>query len=230
MIHTSSHTMTIAGQLFTVTVQNKLRNRRMYIRLKSANSLFVTKPVRMTMSEVMCFIHSKAEWIDRQAKRMQQSAQSLQHGIPILGVRHPFRVCAEAQHISVADGECLLPQAWIDYTQSEQQSLLCDLYCKTLATHLPGLLDRYARTMNVQFADFRIGKAKSKWGSCSAKGKLFFNAHLAAFSLDVIGYLVVHELAHLQYRNHSTAFWQLVLRHCPDYKQLRKQLRGYRQL
>ena len=56
----------------------------------------------------------------------------------------------------------------------------------------------------------KVKKQKKRWGSCSSKRNLNFNWKLIMALMSVIDYLVVHELAHLKYPNHSKEFWQLV--------------------
>ncbi len=66
---------------------------------------------------------------------------------------------------------------------------------------------------------------KTRWGSCSSDGCLSLNWRLVIAPLEVIDYVVVHELAHLRYYNHSPNFWYLVGQHCADYKTLRDWLK-----
>ena len=68
---------------------------------------------------------------------------------------------------------------------------------------------------------------RSKWGSCTTDGTLSFNESLMKAPLDIIDYVVVHELAHLKLMNHSPQFWELVHQFYPHYTQARKWLRIY---
>lgn len=67
----------------------------------------------------------------------------------------------------------------------------------------------------------------SLWGSCTRAGNLQFNYKLSSLSPEAIDYVVVHELCHLKEHNHSRRFWNLVAKTVPDYKAIRKSLRGY---
>ena len=60
---------------------------------------------------------------------------------------------------------------------------------------------------------------KSQWGNCNRRKELKFNILLLSFTWEVIDYVIIHELCHLQEMNHSPKFWQLVKQHCPNYKQ-----------
>jgi len=71
-----------------------------------------------------------------------------------------------------------------------------------------------------------IRNTKSRWGSCSKKGNLNFNYRIVFLPPKLADYLVVHELCHIQEFNHSQKFWDLVAVAVPDYKKLRKELRG----
>lgn len=81
-----------------------------------------------------------------------------------------------------------------------------------------------------QFYGFEIKRIsvrnqKSRWGSCSSKGNLNFNYRLALLPPALADYIVVHELCHLREMNHSRAFWDLVGRAIPDYKNKEKMLK-----
>lgn len=54
---------------------------------------------------------------------------------------------------------------------------------------------------------------KPRWGSCDKKGQVAFNWNIIKAPHAVIDYVVIHELCHILYPNHSTDFWQLLGRH-----------------
>ncbi|GAB6102914.1 SprT family zinc-dependent metalloprotease [Thermococcus atlanticus] len=70
-----------------------------------------------------------------------------------------------------------------------------------------------------------IRKNRSRWGSCSSRGNLSFNLMAVSLPVDLIDYLVVHELAHLIELSHSKAFWSIVSQFHPDYRKKREELR-----
>lgn len=65
---------------------------------------------------------------------------------------------------------------------------------------------------------------KTRWGSCSSKNNLNFNYKIIEKSIDVIDYLVVHELTHTLIKNHSLYFWNYLKNILPDYIRLKKLL------
>lgn len=69
-----------------------------------------------------------------------------------------------------------------------------------------------------------IRNQSSRWGSCSKKGTLSFNYKIGELSLELVDYIVVHELCHLQEMNHSYNFWNLVESILPHYMVLKKKL------
>ncbi len=74
-----------------------------------------------------------------------------------------------------------------------------------------------------QFYNFAVNKIairdqKTRWGSCSNRNNLNFNYRILFLPDDLVDYLIVHELCHLQEMNHSRKFWELVARKIPDYR------------
>jgi len=66
--------------------------------------------------------------------------------------------------------------------------------------------------------DMKIRGYKRRWGSCTASGLISFNWKLVLAEQNLIDYVVIHEIAHLQHLNHSQAFWNLVSQYCPEWK------------
>ena len=81
--------------------------------------------------------------------------------------------------------------------------------------------------MELKYDKIIITGAMKRWGSCSSKGNLNFAWRLVMAPIDIIDYVVVHELSHIVHRNHSKRFWEQVETIFPDYKIKRKWLKEY---
>lgn len=82
----------------------------------------------------------------------------------------------------------------------------------------------YHRFTGGRYTSLTIRDQKTRWGSCSSRGTLSFNYRLVFAPVDVLDYVVVHELCHLTHMNHSKDFWNLVESVMPDYKKHKKWL------
>jgi predicted metal-dependent hydrolase len=83
------------------------------------------------------------------------------------------------------------------------------------------VLDEEAPALGVTFGRVQIRDQRTRWGSCSARGTLSFNWRLALAPLEVLDYVVVHELCHLREPNHSARFWRLVASRRPNWRRHR---------
>ena len=68
-----------------------------------------------------------------------------------------------------------------------------------------------------------IKQIKYAWGSCSSKKNITLNLELIKYSQEAIRYVILHELCHIKYMNHSKDFWNLVEKYMPNYKQVKKE-------
>ena len=67
-----------------------------------------------------------------------------------------------------------------------------------------------AQKIDGKVANVQIKDTKSRWGSCSNRGNINYNWRIVLAPLDVINYLVAHEVSHLLFQDHSTDFWNCV--------------------
>ena len=77
----------------------------------------------------------------------------------------------------------------------------------------------YQPSFKVKYKSFSKENHPNKWGSCSSNRHLTFHWRLILFPLNVIDYVVIHELCHLIHMNHDRSFWRLVGKICPKYKE-----------
>jgi predicted metal-dependent hydrolase len=89
------------------------------------------------------------------------------------------------------------------------------------------LVEEEAERLGVSYERIRIGGQRTLWGSCSVGGTLSFNWRLVLAPLEVLDYVVVHELCHLRVADHSRRFWTLVERHRPHWRDQRDWLREH---
>jgi hypothetical protein len=113
------------------------------------------------------------------------------------------------------------PETW---NPDEQKQYLPQLVSRVFAhTFYTPFSDRVF-DLNETFFQFEIGAIrlkynKSNWGSCSVNKNLNFSTRLFLTPPAISDYVIIHELAHLKFMNHSTSYWKLVEKAIPDYKQ-----------
>lgn len=178
----------------------------------------------------------KAAWIDRQlvAQRERFEAEDpypLEWRMPqpIFGERWqvvpaPFpavgRLDAQTRTIELG---LTSPQPAI-----EQVVLLERLLRRYVAEHFRNRVSHFAPLMGVKPTSLALTGARTRWGSASASGAIRLNWRLVFFPLDLVDYVVVHELAHLLEMNHGPRFWSHVRRQVGDPEMLRRRMREVR--
>ena len=90
---------------------------------------------------------------------------------------------------------------------------------KKAREYLPGKIRYYSELMGLVPTGVRITSAKTRYGSCSPKNSLCFSLYLMQKDERFIDYVIVHELAHIKHHNHGAAFYKLIEKYMPDYKE-----------
>jgi predicted metal-dependent hydrolase len=212
-----------------------IRTKRKTIALiiQSDGSLLVRAPLRCPQSEIDRLVSEKAEWIaSKQALVRQQAAQNqplrYQAGelFPYLGQIYPLRVYRSQQkrpRLELKGGEFWLPDTLLPHAAAAFESW----YRAQARQFITGRVQRLAQQHNLQHGRVAINSARTRWGSCGPSGSLNFTWRLVLAPVDVIDYVVAHELAHLKERNHSPRFWAEVERLMPGYRPLRAWLKQH---
>lgn len=106
------------------------------------------------------------------------------------------------------------------WTQQETERLI-----EKARETLPALVEQYAKQMGLSPSGITVTGARTRYGSCSVKGRLCFSCYLMDSPIDAIEYVVVHELCHLKHMNHGPMFYALLRHYMPDWQARKKKLR-----
>ena len=117
-----------------------------------------------------------------------------------------------------------------DCDREQKRKLLFKWYKSRAAIIYEERTNSYAKSMQLYPSQIKISIANKRWGSCSGKNNINLSWRLIMAPIEVLDYVIIHELAHIKYKNHSKDFWNLVAVYDKKYRQHRKWLRenGYK--
>jgi predicted metal-dependent hydrolase len=209
------------------------------------HGLTVSAPRWISVREIEAAIVEKQRWIRSkleqwQAWRLRRAAPAarLVDGatLPFLGKPVTLRLCggpaggegppggaaALVQSTSVRELRLPLPlQADPSQIRQALQRWMMDQ-----ARHVLGeRLELLAARGGVRPLSWKLSSARTQWGACNEDGRIRLNWRLLFYPVDVIDYVVAHELAHLAELNHSPRFWQEVARLLPQFEAARARIK-----
>lgn len=121
--------------------------------------------------------------------------------------------------ITVHTGDKILEMlAPVSSTLADRQKALQLFYKKQAELHLKERVTALSERMGLFPSHVSIRGQRTRWGSCSSEGAISLNWKLLAAPVDVIDYVIVHELAHIRHLDHSPQFWSLVETFYPDWR------------
>lgn len=189
--------------------------------------LVVRAPRRLPEAEVARLVELKGEWIRRTQERFRarMSERPVHHyregeTFLLLGEPRTLRIVEGARPALDLEGVFRLSAAGVP----KGRALFEAWYRRRAAEDFGERTARWGVRMGVAPTRLALSGARTKWGSCDARGVVRFAWRTIMAPPAVIDYLVVHELAHLKVRGHQRAFWAVVEAHLPDWRRSRRWL------
>lgn len=210
-----------------------IRSKRKTIALivKPDGTVLVRAPLRASQSSIQEFVRKNTQWIERhRAKALANPPAASREYVPgesflYLGMPYPLEIVEGQKEPLRRNGTFKLAASH----QSRAASAFEHWYREQARQVLTERLESFARQHDFQYKGIRITSARTRWGSCSATGSLSFSWRLILAPLAVVDYVVVHELVHTVFHNHSGQFWDRVQTVLPDFHKYRRWLREHGQ-
>lgn len=194
------------------------KGKKLTIHIDPFGFITVKAPNKTSKETITNAIESKGHWILEKMRAIERTRVTSDHRayhgeglFPYLGK------------------ECLLHEL-IEVGALDEETLKRNLKkfyfarCKTIVEER---IKIYQQQLKVKPKTIEIIESTRKWGSCSSDKHLTFNYRLAMAPIDVIDYVIIHELCHLLHMNHDRSFWRRVGSLMPDYKEKEAYLERY---
>jgi len=188
----------------------------------------VIVPRRMALRHVEPFVAEKQRWIERTLERYEAARREAPTAVvadggsvPYLGERLELSVRVEPgrsrPHVA-RRGERLIVKVAHD-DRATVEDALERWYRKRAREEIAIRLDYATARAGTDWTRLSIRGQRTRWASCSQDGAMSFNWRLLLAPVEILDYVVEHEVAHLEVLDHSNRFWKLLGSRCPDYRE-----------
>ena len=226
----------VAGRTIPYEIRRSKRAKRLRIVVRRGR-VEVVAPQRMWRARIEAFVRAQRRWIDEKTRSQGKPAPRMLPERFVDGERVLYR----DRWLRLAVGEAPVKRPKLRFAdrfdvqvpagmapgdqERAVERLVLNWLKQRAREEAEELVERYGPRLGRRPARLRIGRQKTLWGSCSAKGTISLNVNLMAGPQPVFEYVVVHEFCHLVHRNHSARFWALVGSLLPGYEEHRRWLR-----
>jgi predicted metal-dependent hydrolase len=200
--------------------------------MANINGFFLTVPVNSNDAKLNNFLQNKKNWITKTYEYYKKFNSNF-------GKKYDDKFCiyylGEKYRVDIAKD--VVNNATISTSinkitfhvinKKNYRKYIKNWYLKQTSIVINERINIFSTLMNVKYTKLKIKDNSTRWGSCSSKGNINFSLYLVAFPINIIDYVIIHELAHLKEFNHSKKFWEIVMNMDHDYKEKISYLKQY---
>jgi predicted metal-dependent hydrolase len=202
------------------------RARHYLLRVEDDGNVRLTIPRRGSREEALRFAREKLDWIERERYRVALKSVArgwvMESAVLLGGVVVPVEVITrEGSSVARFAGRevSVEPRSGAAVVRAISSRLR-----REAADQLPRRLHELAQQHGYEVAAVTVRDQRGRWGSCSQSGRISLNWRLSQMPPAVCEYIMLHELAHLRYPDHSARFWREVQKICPWQREARRWL------
>lgn len=226
-----------------VRVERRPYKRSIGLTLQINGHMRISAPKTTTVSQIHEFLSANTNWIETNLAKYSTLRAAYPRKRFVEGEAFLFlgetltlkftQGTGARLRFDVSEGFLVVaipPLQWASFRESgshpELEPAFHEFYAKRGRQIIGSRLEIYSERMGLRPSSVCFRSQKTRWGSCSSRGRLSFNWRLVIAPIEVIDYVVVHELAHLKHYDHSRAFWNLVGTQLPHYPRQRDWLKA----
>ncbi len=226
---------------FRLVRSYRRRTVAIYVNENADVSVFAPFFVRRDM--IFDFIREKSLWIVKKIAQVKRNRSILEERrfdtgsmFLFLGNKYPLIIETDEKvrrvRIDFDGASWKIKLPLVDTLRKSPENIikkkLIEWYKRQAKEMLPGRVFYYSRVVGVEPSNIAVKTQKRLWGNCDYAAKIIrLNWQIILAPIEVIDYVVVHEICHLIFPNHSKNFWHKVGEILPKYKENRKWLREH---
>jgi hypothetical protein len=198
----------IDGISYKVIVQKKA-NKNTYIKVKDDLTIFVTTNYFMRKADIKDLLYKEEEFLKKTLQKVK-NRNAKENEFYYLGKKYDI-IMVPFNKLEIDDNKIYVK------SQAELDKWLKKEMMRIFSERLEKCYNLF--TEKIPFPVLKIRTMKTRWGVCNRKNlSITLNSKLIRYEMNVIDYVIIHELSHLVHFDHSKAFWNTVEKYKPDYK------------
>ena len=204
------------GKYYPIKIIRK-RNKNTYIRIREGE-IIITTTLFMTTTKILKLLQENKATIEKMIEK-EAKKHAKENDFFLLGKKYEVIIKKEKKEVEIEEDSIYSPS--IEQLDQAIQKYSRELFQKHLQYYY-ALFEEKIPSPNL-----KIRKMKTRWGVCNTKNyNITLNSELIKYEIECLDYVIIHELSHFIEPNHSTNFWKIVSKYCPNYKEIRKKLRS----
>lgn len=209
----------INDEIYDVDITKKLGNRNTYLRVKEDLKIYVTTNKFVSDKEIEKFIMKNSDSIVKMIEKMKNRVKKKEE-FYFLGKK--YDVIRTSNEGIALGNERVFVNKYI--TPEEVDKWYKKEALRLFSERLELAYNSFSR--NIPHPTLTVRKMTTRWGVCNTKDhRVTLNLELMKKPLFCLDYVIMHELSHLVYPNHSALFWSVVEENCKEYKEIRKYMK-----
>jgi predicted metal-dependent hydrolase len=216
----------------TIKIDKIIRSRRrtLSISVNNIGQFIVRAPLPLAEHAIIDFINRKREWVHKRKKTIKKRMAEVKPKVFVED--EEFMFLGRNYKLKLVAGDQIQLSQYLEFPVRflpKANYFLLRWYKRQALSVIGERVKLCSELMGLRAKSIRITSARTRWGSCSRENGLNFTWRLIMAPLDIVDYVVVHELAHISEKNHSLKFWNKVKSCFCDFKQRRTWLKvnGY---
>jgi predicted metal-dependent hydrolase len=216
---------------YTHIVNRKIKHT--YLSFDEEGNLIIKSPV-VSQNYIEKLLLKKANWINRSREKiLNKKGRALDFNkeaeLLFMGKAYPITLQQQTKNRTtlILEDHTYFLLHYHHYDETLFQKKIDHFYKEEAKKQIPPLVERWAKKMALYPNKISFRKTKRQWGSCSSRNDLSFNTMMMKLPPTLIEYIIVHELAHIQYKHHQKKFWACIEAYLPHYKSLIQELKTY---
>lgn len=210
---------------FRLEIKKTSRKKTISFIIKN-NIVRIIAPKTLSDIELESFINKKSNWIERtlRANKLKTKivTKDFESGEQFLylGKKYKLKFISDSNDlIKLKSGEIQVCINTLKFEDKKHRKKIVQNWFKEKAlSFLTKMTLEIAQEIKLNPKLVKIRSYKSRWGSCNSKDVITYNWKLIMAPKSIIKYVVIHELCHIKYLNHSKKYWNEVAKYVPDYK------------
>jgi len=204
------------------------------IKISEGYEISISAPLFISDAKIKEIIKEKEIWISEKLRLIETKRKEkidFKEYILFLGNRYNLNI-HNVKHNSVkiifdkSNFNIYIPERLSEEDKlNNTKQLLINWYKLQARKVFQERVSYYSNILKVSPKRIAIKDQKSRWGSCSSKGNINLNYRIIMAPIEIIDYVIVHEMCHLVYLNHSKEFWALVEKFFPNYLKCKEWLK-----